>query len=172
MIKQATKAGAKAPAKKPRKTPSSSVQAYAEKAKAWGKFTDEQKETLYALIREHGLAGYRCIIIPHPPTAVGLNGRNTRFARQKWWPVLEATTRGALIDLYKKTTDTKQPGEYHVLWFYKLGVEPDDDNVWGRLKHVRDTIAAYHSMDDRQMHTGRCRAEKNKTFAGYCIVAF
>lgn len=110
----------------------------------------------------------RWLLIPHPPTAVGLNGNSIMWARRAWWPVLEEGTRSQLIRQGISTENP--PQEYHVAWYYKIGVEPDDDNVWGRLKHVRDTIAAHFGIDDRHLHTGRCRSYKNKELAGYCMI--
>lgn len=112
----------------------------------------------------------RWLLVPHPPTAVGLNGSgNIIWARRKWWPLIESATTSQLIRRSINPQDTR-PQEYHVAWYYKIGVEPDDDNIWGRLKHVRDTIAAHFGMDDRHLHTGRCRCYKNKELAGYCII--
>lgn len=120
-------------------------------------------------MEEEGWHASRWIIIPHPPTAVGLNGKgNLMWNRRKWWPALEAATRSQLIR--HRIPLAPLPSEYHVLWYYKLGVEPDDDNIWGRLKHVRDTIAFHFGMDDRHLHTGKCRCYKNKQLAGYCAI--
>lgn len=111
----------------------------------------------------------RWLLLPHPPNAVGLNGSgNIMWARRKWWPLIESATNSQLIR--QRITHDAPPQEYHVAWYYNIGVEPDDDNIWGRLKHVRDTIAAHFGMDDRHLHTGRCRCYKNKELAGYCII--
>lgn len=131
----------------------------------------ELEEAVRAELSRMGwsLASTRWILVPHPPTSIGLNGSgNIIWARRKWWPLIESATNSQLIR--QRITHDAPPQEYHVAWYYNIGVEPDDDNIWGRLKHVRDTIAAHFGMDDRHLHTGRCRCYKDKELAGYCII--
>lgn len=171
MKKSTQKAGAKAPARKA-KTALNEQQVYLIAGNLLG-----EKEFTHAseLVKKHGYAGMRWIIIPHPPTIVGLNsGKNLMWARRNWWNAIETTTMAAIYRRRKANAALSilPPEEYHVIWCFNRGVAPDDDNVWGRLKHVRDTMAKFYGIDDREMHTGRCRGEKDKVLQGFCIIAF
>ena len=171
MKKSTQKAGAKAPARKA-KTALTAQQVYLLAGNLLG-----ERELAHAneLVEKHGYTGMRWIIIPHPPTIVGLNsGRNLMWARRNWWNAIEYATMAAIYRRKEQNhaISTEPPSEYHVIWCYNRGVAPDDDNVWGRLKHVRDTMAKHWGIDDREMHAGRCRGEKDKALQGYCIIAF
>ncbi len=60
--------------------------------------------------------------------------------------------------------DIKSAG-YSIDWYYK-GTRPDDDNIVGRMKYVKDGVAQALGIDDGIMRLIAVRLHHQKTRAG------
>lgn len=91
------------------------------------------------------------ICLRHPGQIVGLNGRGHCAEEKKEKDRVKEETNFRLLE--RRLPRTFRPNRYRIVWYYK-GECPDDDNVIGRIKYVRDTVASYLRMNDREIKLG------------------
>jgi len=107
---------------------------------------------------------------PHPPAALSPNskvplrphaaaGMNARKMRAKM-----DTRNAAFVRALAATQAFPQRNfparSVSVVWYYKLGVAPDVDNVVARLKPILDGCAQAFGINDRDLESITVRREK------------
>lgn len=125
--------------------------------------------SILRLLRGQGKCREYAVVIDHPSSKLGPNGRlNHLYLTEPKNRVKEETRRECVL---LGIPLEFRPVVYDVTWYY-VGNMPDDDNVIARCKYARDAVARYLGMDDRHICIGRMKRVYSKEFKGRVMLNF